>query len=391
MPEHKTFNYQSVILDEMTLQNEGYLPSKYGISSLKFVWATCRFCGQPARLRKAFFKRAGSACHGKCRLEEQSKFSPFKNVEVRTKARQTIRDRFGAEYASQNPEVAKKIAQSKRSMPSAFHDVRNALIDSGVHFNTKHNLIIIPEHQFIVATHFNDDLVDNRSAFQTTKKYNGQGFHVFHIFEHQWPARQKQLMNFINTCLSLSNRKIAARSCVLDHSEQNGFIEDNHIQGKAKLVLKYFNLVYDNNDGHFNEVVGSMTASKHHRQNTDKEAVVLSRLCFKHGVNLQGGSTKLFKRFVEWAKESGFKQVISWSDNTWAKGGIYKVLGFELAQTYPPDYFYWHAEGKKVYSKQSQQKKKTGCPPGLTEREWCIERELYRIWDCGKKKWVYNL
>jgi len=25
-----------------------------------------------------------------------------------------------------------------------------------------------------------------------------------------------------------------------------------------------------------------------------------------------------------------------------------------------------------------------------TERELCLEKGLVRIWDCGKKKWVYN-
>lgn len=43
---------------------------------------------------------------------------------------------------------------------------------------------------------------------------------------------------------------------------------------------------------------------------------------------------------------------------------------------------------KNTYiSKQSQKKTKECKELGLTERDWC----LYRIWDCGKKRWIFEL
>jgi len=106
---------------------------------------------------------------------------------------------------------------------------------------------------------------------------------------------------------------------------------------------------------------------------------------------VQGGATKLFKRFKEWSHKQNYRSIISWSDNSWTQGKIYPILGFNLDAEYPPDYFYWDIKNRRYASKQSQQKKKTGCPKGMTEREWCMERGLYRIWDCGKKKWIYQL
>jgi hypothetical protein len=37
------------------------------------------------------------------------------------------------------------------------------------------------------------------------------------------------------------------------------------------------------------------------------------------------------------------------------------------------------------------QKKHTNCPPDMTEKAWAILNGLGRIYDCGKKRWVYNI
>ena len=58
---------------------------------------------------------------------------------------------------------------------------------------------------------------------------------------------------------------------------------------------------------------------------------------------------------------------------------------------HPVDHFYWDLKSNCYRSKQSQKKSSTGCPQGMIEREWCKQRDLYRIWDCGKKRWVFDL
>jgi len=216
------------------------------------------------------------------------------------------------------------------------------------------------------------------------KKCKEQDIHLFHIFEHTWQEREKQIMGFIKSSLGANSRKIPARKCKITNTEQRRFMNDYHIQGYGIRTKQWFNLEYEG------ELVGSMTLSEHHRQGNENVAV-LNRLCFKEDVTVQGGASKLFKQFKKWAEDNGYSKIVSWSDNSWAKGGVYEQLGFELVKEYGPDYFYYDVKNQKYVSKQSQQKKKTGCPDGMTEREWCIERGLYRIWDCGKKKWEIEL
>ena len=42
-------------------------------------------------------------------------------------------------------------------------------------------------------------------------------------------------------------------------------------------------------------------------------------------------------------------------------------------------------------SKQSQKKSSSNCPENLTEFQWAEMRGLKKIWDFGKKRWVYTI
>ena len=115
MHKRKIFNFESVILDDLTIEKEGYNPDKYMDGSAKFIWATCRYCGKPHRLRKCFFSRSGSACHKECKIEEQKQNSPFSNLATREKAEQTNLKKYGVKHASSSPEVRLKISETKKT------------------------------------------------------------------------------------------------------------------------------------------------------------------------------------------------------------------------------------------------------------------------------------
>jgi hypothetical protein len=253
--------------------------------------------------------------------------------------------------------------------------------------------IYIPDKQF--AIEFNgsywhsEAVLSSKEARQKhitkTKLCQQKNIYLFHMFECTWLNRKAQILNFIKSILGLSDKKIAARKCKLDFSSCKDFLNMSHIQGYGIRTIKYFNLVYNN------QIVASMTAAPHHRQNGPKDTIILNRLAFLDDTTIQGGATRLFKQFKKWAKTENYKQIISWSDNTWTQGKIYKVLGFELQKEYGPDFFYWDMRENCYKSKQSQKKSATGCPPGTTGREWNQQRGFFRIWDCGKKRWTYPL
>jgi hypothetical protein len=219
-----------------------------------------------------------------------------------------------------------------------------------------------------------------------TKLCKEKGIRLFHLFEHDWMNKKEQTLNFLKSCLGISSIKIHARKCKINNDEIKSFIDSNHMQGGLRAnVIKYFNLIHEG------EIVGCTTASRHHRQNITGKPIVLSRMCFKDGILVNGGANKMFSQFKEWAKSEGYDRIISWSDNKWTEGNVYSKMGFTLEKESRPDYFYYDHGNEKYVSKQSQQKKLVNCPEGMTESEWAKERGLYKIWDVGKKLWVYKL
>lgn len=387
MIERKIHNHKSEIHIDHTIEQYGYHPDKLGKTSIKFVMANCRFCGEEMSVRKGFFNKAGSACHKACRMQEQSICgSPFAHKAVRDKSKKTNLERYGFEYASQNTEIGNRISRAKRITDVVLSDLLSLGLSTTIKKQVDCTKVDFVDRNFQFILNINSECCEPlcRRQFQLKKSQAFSG-RCFQMFEHQWDDRRSQILNFIKTIVGANEHRVAARKCAITNDECRNFFDDNHIQGYGIRTIKYFNLVYDN------EIVASMTASKHHRQNGAEGAIVLNRLCFKDNTNVQGGASRLFKQMIAWAREEGYNKIVSWSDNCWTEGEIYGILGFELVKEYGPDYFYWDLTKHKYHSKQSQQKKKTGCPDGMTEREWCIERGLSRIWDCGKRLWEYEL
>lgn len=208
---------------------------------------------------------------------------------------------------------------------------------------------------------------------------------VFTLFEYDWNEKKSQLLNFIKSILGLNNKTAYARKCKITDCLDKDFYKEHHIQGYGMGTIACFNLEYDA------EIIASISASRHHRQDRDSKVLVLNRLCFKADWNVPGGASRLFKRLKKWAEEEGYTSIISWSDNCWTDGAIYETLGFKLDDNLGPDYFYWDSNEDRYRSKQSQKKNSVDCPKNLTEREWALKRKLFRLWDRGKKRWTYEL
>ena len=149
--------------------------------------------------------------------------------------------------------------------------------------------------------------------------------------------------------------------------------------GISSNAIKFLGLTFDG------ELVGLLVLGHHHRK---VGAKTITRLCFKSGIQIIGGSSRLFKACKQYCKDNNIHELVTWSDNRWSEGNVYMKTGFSLEAELPPDYSYVNLKNsKKRISKQSQKKSKTGCPQNQTERSWCAERDLARIWDCGKKRW----
>jgi hypothetical protein len=224
---------------------------------------------------------------------------------------------------------------------------------------------------------------DKNYHYNKYKECSEKSIRLFTIFEDEWINRKNQVKSFLRSALNKNECKFFARKCeVKSISKRDAciFFEKYHIQG-ANTIGRYFaGLFYEN------DLVAAMSFAKHHR---NFDIMVLDRLCFKENVSIIGGASKLFNFLL---KTTLAKSITSWSDNRWSVGNVYSALGFKLCEDGAPDYSYFASKSRPVkrVSKQSQKKSNTGCPKEIKEKDWCEINGYYQIWDCGKKRWLYE-
>ena len=334
-------------------------------------------------------------------------------TECKNKIIETCMEKYGVEYYSQTTECKNKIIETcmekyGRPYPIKYYgETENQIKEwinqvSGYNFQSNYTIlegkeIDLYNEELKLAIEYCGLYWHNELSPQPRdKKYHydkfvqckEQGVRLITIFEDEWLNREKQCKNFLRSLVTQPELKIFARKCQLQEVDKEAakqFNEDNHIQGNSNINQLYMGLI------HNDELVGLTTFSKHHRQKHES-SIVLSRMCFLDGVQIVGGASKMLKACKQWAKDNNYQKIISWSDNRWSWGNVYKQSGFKQKSNLKPDYSYVNIKNpKERLSKQSQQKSKTNCPKNFTEYQWALEKGLARIWDCGKIRWEIDL
>jgi len=351
----------------------------------------------------------------KC-LDEKGVLHESQLPENRAKAKETMKSRYDKDYYSQTDESKlnyRNVCMERLGVPNplcltknqkygkAEKELKDWLNSMGFSFENDYLLlegkeIDLYDPKINVAIEYcglfwhNEDSPQPRDVKYHYDKYIKcleKGIRLITIFEDEWKFRNKQVKGFLQSVLNKNTETIYARKCKVQQVNRkifNEFCNQNHIQYGNNLGSVFFVLEYKK------EIVAAMSLGRHHRGYLD--IITLDRFCVKSGINVVGGAARLFERCKEWANNNNKEEIRTWSDNRWSQGNVYKKLGFELLIEEKADYSYVSTKKPKLrYSKQSQQKKKTNCPPELTEVQWANARGFSRIWDCGKKTWIYKI
>lgn len=342
-------------------------------------------------------------------VEKYGVDNPAKNEVVRKRMHDTLREKYNCDHALQNKEICQKAMETCIKNHGTFpvnnygkvqKEIQDWLNSYGFEFKSNTSLIVGREIDLYDSNkkiaieycglhwHHEQSLEPRDRNYHIHKfmKCRENDVQLLTIFSDEWENRQYQCKNHIKSILGVNEKRIYGRKCkVKEINKEIGrnFFEKNHIQGKNKLGFIFFGLYFEEN------LIGVISLGKHNRQVKD---IVLDRLCFADGNQVIGGSSKLFKRCINWAKTNGYKKIISFSDNRWSLGAVYRALKFNLDKSYEADYSYVDIKRPtRRISKQSQKKQAVNCPKELTEHTWAKERGLSRIWDCGKIRWIYYL
>jgi len=246
--------------------------------------------------------------------------------------------------------------------------------------------IVLPD--FGVAIEF-DGLYYHSTKFKLpsdhlrkSQRCSEQGVRLIHIFEDEWVYRQHAVKNMLRCLVGKGSRTFARKMklCVGTAADVSDFLEKTHMQGCAASGTAYYLL-----DG--DQIVSAMVFSKPVSERGAASGKELIRFA-SNGVCV-GAASRLFAAF---RKDFPNERVVSYSDNRLYLGSMYEKLGFALAGKTRPDYSY--VIGQKRHHKSGfrkdrlKQKLGDSYDSALSEHLLCMRNGWYRIYDCGKTKWV---
>ena len=274
-----------------------------------------------------------------------------------------------------------------RRLLSSINFTKNRAVLSGVEidlYSEEHHIGIEFNGNYWHSEVFKDKYYHRDKSYKALEK----GVFLFHIFEYEWiDVRTKTaITNMLYNLFHLNKESIYARNCVcrdVTVNEAKDFLNKNHVQGETNAQIRVGLYCKE-------ELVSLMEFTTN--SINKKYSYELNRFCSKAGANVVGGASKLFKYFI---KKYQPDSIISYSDIAKTRGTLYDILGFKHVHTTLPQY-HW-TNGNVTYSRYQTQRKKliqygwlNSPDDKRTESQIMRLHNFHRIYDCGKKVWVWE-
>ena len=247
--------------------------------------------------------------------------------------------------------------------------------------------IYLPDHNIAIefnGLYWHSELVGKDKHYHNIKRKlcESKGIRLIQVMEDEWYNKPDIVKSIISNALHIIEHRIFARKCEvkpLSVSTAREFVEQYHIGGYHACSHKY-GLYYDD------ELVSVMTFSKGNYSRKGK-GWEIDRFCSKYGVQIIGGASKLFKRFI---RDINPELVISYADLRYGTGNVYEQLGFDNEGDTVPNYWYFKDNLTRYHRFSLRKGVVTEDDANLTEWENRVNQGWNRIWDCGSRKYVWN-
>ena len=230
--------------------------------------------------------------------------------------------------------------------------------------------------------------VDRNYHLTKTNMCNEKGIDLIHVFEDDWLYKKEIVKSMIASRLGVYKEKIFARKCQIKEIEKDQakiFFDENHLQGFAYGDL-YLGLMFND------ELIQCICINKKGWHDGNVE---LTRMVTKLNTQVVGGFSKLMKHISDYIE---YKSITSYVYKAWFNGKGYIESGFKIVKENNPSYSYV-VNGRRVHKSHFRKNKiKKMFERGelkfydsnKTEHEIMKENKIYRIYDCGTTKVIYE-
>lgn len=260
--------------------------------------------------------------------------------------------------------------------------------------------VYVPSMRFGVEYHglyWHSDSLGSRDTrhYDKWKLCQAAGIRLFTVYEDDWINRRSVVEKTLLLHQLGKSDRIYARSTTIRVSESirvvREFYNCNHLLGSPNSGKSY-GLFERGSQKACAVMTFSQALSRRGVRSLETDEWELVRFAATKCV--VGGASKLLSAFI---KDHPSATITSYSENEFFTGELYAVLGFKHEADLRPDYKVfspswglrrWH----KKHVTRSALARYLGddFDASKSERENCLSNRIYRIYDCGKKRWVYK-
>jgi len=233
--------------------------------------------------------------------------------------------------------------------------------------------------------------------FEKHQACKTQGIRLITLYESEWLDRQTSIKRLLRNAVGKSKGRLMARKCELrkvSNADARAFYDRYHPQGGSGHG-EHYALFWR----------GKMVACMRFVLGANDRGHAATSRCWTLGryatrCIVAGAASRLFKAFV---REYDPDQVKSFSDNRFFDGGMYEQLGFALEAELPADYQVWSPKlglrpkphyQRRVLPKRLQEHGVVDAfdpeTDPRTETEMTYLMGAGKLYDCGKKRWVWT-
>lgn len=298
-----------------------------------------------------------------------------------------------------------KLVQSASGPSKAERELAQVLEGMGARVEVQQHVKAADSREFLMDIHLPEQntYIEYNGVYWHSQKFipsatyhrqkqqaaESLGSRLVHIFEDDWRQNREAVLHFLRY-LTGSLPAVAARKTQvvpIEHGQAKDFYTRYHIQGYS-IAPEQTHYALER----VGEIIAVMSFTRHSsgRRVLSEGQWELVRFASKYRV--QGGAGKLFKHFIRVQQPDS---VLSFSWNHLFSGNMYAKLGFSVEAVLPPDYTYLDPNRSirlhKSAFQRSRLKKRFGenFNPDLSEKQNCEINGFYRIYDCGKTRWVW--
>ena len=246
----------------------------------------------------------------------------------------------------------------------------------------------LPEHKVAIECH---GIYWHSEQILLTRNINASKYHLIkynlckdndiqllQFYESEINDKFDIVKNIILAKCNKLTKLCGARECIIKTTDNNIFLNDNHIQGNNNgqriNVGAYYN----------NELVSLMSFK------TERNRIELDRFCTIKNYYIPGIASKLFSYFIN---NNDCEHIISFADKRISNGNLYKAINFNYVSDVNPSYYYnigGTLKHKFGFRKEKLKTKLEQYDSNLTEYQNMLKHGYDRIWDAGKIKYEWK-